>query len=142
VLARFWALAASLAWLVPMVGGFLVIVPMTIIIWVQSGAPTAVLAVGVTLIVLAVAEFVVERRLYTRERGINVLTIMMALVMAEARGMVGLLLAPLLALAVHMLLWELASSEAARMQRPPLEANVTALGARHGRGTRAHTGLG
>ena len=128
--AVFWALAASLAWLVPLVGGFLVIVPMAVVIWVQSGAPTAVLAVAVTLAVLALLEFVVERRLYTRERGINVLTIMVALVMADAFGLVGLLLAPPVALVVHILLRELASPDAARVARSALAADVTALEAR------------
>ena len=128
--AVFWALAASLAWLVPLVGGFLVIVPMAVVIWVQSGAPTAVLAVAVTLAVLALLEFVVERRLYTRERGINVLTIMMALVMADAFGLVGLLLAPPVALVVHILLRELASPDAARVARSALAADVAALEAR------------
>lgn len=128
--AVFWAMAASLAWLVPLVGGFLVIVPMAVVIWVQSGALTAVLAVAATLVVLSVLEFVVERRLYTRERGINVLTIMTVLVMADAFGLVGLLLAPLVALAIHIVLRELANPQEAVAGRPVLAADVTALAAR------------
>jgi putative permease len=126
----FWALAASLAWLVPMVGGILVIVPMALVVWVQSGPLTAALAVGGTLAVLTVLEFVVERRLYKRERGINVLTIMGALVMADAFGLVGLLLAPMLAFALHILLKELAGPQAARASRPALAADVSELQAR------------
>jgi len=126
----FWAMAASLAWLVPLVGGFLVIVPMAVVVWVQSGALTAVAAVAATLIVLTVLEFVVERRLYTRERGINVLTIMTVLIMADAFGLVGLLLAPLLALAVHILLRELANPQEAVAGKPVLAADVATLSAR------------
>ena len=107
--AVFWALAASLAWLVPLVGGFLVIVPMAVVVWVQSGPLTAAVAVVAVLAVLALLEFILERRLYTRERGINVLTIMVALVMADAFGLVGLLLAPPVAVVIHILLRELAS---------------------------------
>jgi predicted PurR-regulated permease PerM len=123
----FWALAASLAWLVPMVGGFLVIVPMAVVVWVQSGPVTALLAVAATLAVLGLLEFGLERRLYPRERGANVLTIMIALVMADAFGLVGLLLAPPVAAVLHVLLSELANPSAVRAPRPALEADLAGL---------------
>jgi predicted PurR-regulated permease PerM len=126
----FWALAASLAWLVPMVGGFLVIAPMAAVVWVQSGPLTAILAVAATLAVLTLLEFGLERRLYPRERGANVLTIMIALVMADAFGLAGLLLAPPVAAVMHILLAELANPGALRAPQPALEVGVAGLEAR------------
>ncbi len=126
----FWALAVSLTWLIPLVGALIVIVPMAIIVEVQSGPVTAVLAVAITLAVLALLEFGVERRLYQSGRGASVLMIMVALVMADAFGFVGLLLAPPVSAVFYILLTELADQSVAPAARPLLDANVTDLTAR------------
>lgn len=126
----FWALAASLSWLVPLVGGILVIAPMWLVVWVQSGPLIASVAVFAVLAVLVLLEFVVERRLYVKERGVSVLTIAMALILANAFGLLGLLLAPPLAAMIHIFLDELASPTAARSQQPALAADIAALQAR------------
>lgn len=125
----FWALAAALAWLVPLVGAFIVIMPMWLVVWLQSGAVTATLALVATLLVLAVLEFILERRLYARDRGTNVLLLVVILVMADAAGLVGLLLAPPVAIAIHILLTELASPESVVVVSPSPNstANVEAL---------------
>ncbi len=52
----FWALAWALSWLVPLVGGFIVIVPLWMVVWAQSGVLTATLAVAAVLIVMALLE--------------------------------------------------------------------------------------
>ncbi len=126
----FWALAAALSWLVPLVGGFIVIVPLWLVVWVQSGVLIATSAVAVALVVMALLEFVLERRLYVRERGMSVLTIAIALIMADAFGLLGLLLAPPLAAMIHILLRELANPTAPRSSQPALAADIAALQAR------------
>jgi len=123
----FWALAAALSWLVPLVGGFIVIVPLWLVVWAQSGVWTATLAVAAVLIVMVLLEFVLERRLYARERGVSVLTIATALIMADAFGLLGLLLAPALAAMIHIILRELANPTAPRTQQPALAADIAAL---------------
>lgn len=126
----FWALAAALSWLVPLVGGFIVIVPLWLVVWVQSGALIATAAVAAALVVMAMLEFVLERRLFTRERGMSVLTIAIALIMADAFGLLGLLLAPPLAAMIHILLRELANPTAPRSSQPALAADIAALQSR------------
>ena len=123
----FWALAVSLSWLVPLVGAIIVIIPMTVIVAVQSGPLTAALAVTVTLAVLAVLEFGVERRMYTSGRGANVLMIMIALVMADAFGLPGLLLAPAISAVLYILLTELSDVSVVPAPRPVQETDVTDL---------------
>lgn len=123
----FWALLASLAWLVPLVGGFIVLIPMAIVVWVQSGPLVAALAVLAVLLVLVLMEFGVERRLYVRERGANVLTIMVVLVMTDAFGLIGLLLAPPVAETIDVLLAELANPSTARPAESTVDASMADL---------------
>jgi putative permease len=120
----FWALAAALAWLVPLVGAFIVIVPMWLVVWLQSGALTATLAVVITLVVLGALEFLLERRLYKRDRGTNILLLVVILIMANASGLLGLLLAPPIAIAIHIILTELANPESVVVVSP--QVNTTA----------------
>lgn len=128
----FWALLASLAWFVPLVGGFIVVIPMAIVVWLQSGPLTAGLAVAAVVVLFLLMEFGLERRLYLRERGANVLTIMVVLIMADAFGLIGLLLAPPVAETIHILVTELANLAAARPAEPALDASVTDLEAQLG----------
>lgn len=128
----FWALLASLAWFVPLVGGFIVVIPMAIVVWLQSGPLTAGLAVAAVVVVFLLMEFGLERRLYLRERGANVLTIMVVLIMADAFGLIGLLLAPPVAETIHILMTELANLAAARPAEPALDASVADLEAQLG----------
>lgn len=123
----FGALLASLAWLVPLVGGLIVLIPMTMIVWFQSGPLIAVLAVLAVVLVLILMEFGVERRLYVRERGANVLTIMVVLVMTDAFGLIGLLLAPPVAETIDVLLNELANSNSVQPAAPTVDASVADL---------------
>lgn len=128
----FWALLASLAWFVPLVGGFIVVIPMAIVVWLQSGPLTAGLAVAAVVVLFLLMEFGLERRLYLRERGANVLTIMVVLIMADAFGLIGLLLAPPVAETIHILVTELANLAAARPAEPALDASVADLEAQLG----------
>ena len=99
------ALLASLAWLLPLVGSVLAVIPV-LLIGLFISPLTAVLATLVTLTVFAFLEFVVERKLYPRERYGSVLVLLITLIMVEALGVAGLLVAPPLAAAMQIALTE------------------------------------
>ena len=99
------ALLASLAWLLPLVGGVLAVIPV-LLIGLFISPLTAVLATLVTLTVFAFLEFVVERKLYPRERYGSVLVLLITLIMVEALGVAGLLVAPPLAAAMQIAMTE------------------------------------
>lgn len=125
-----WALAVSLAWLVPFVGVLLVIVPMAIVVYVQSGLVTVGLAMLAVLAVFLVLQVGLSRALYRRDRGTNVLTIMAALIMADSFGLVGLVLAPPVAEAIYVLLTELATPAASRVDAAEVSLDLATLEAR------------
>lgn len=102
-----WALLISVAWLIPLVGGLIFLIPLWLMVWVGEGALTATAACLYALAILAFLEFFVERRLYTQTRYSHVLVIVVMLMLASAYGIVGLLLAPLLATTIEVLLAKL-----------------------------------
>lgn len=107
-----WALLISVAWLVPLVGGLIFLLPLWLTVWVAEGALLATAACLYALAVLAIMEFYVERRLYTQTRYSHVLVIVVMLMLVSAYGLVGLLLAPLLATAIEVLLANLGATTA------------------------------
>jgi predicted PurR-regulated permease PerM len=114
------ALLGALAWLVPLVGGVVALVPAVVIGWL-SGPLTALAAVAYTVAVFALMEFYVERHLYTHERYWGVLVVLVMLALGDAFGLVGLLAAPPVAVALQSGLNELLDTPA-----PPVEA-ITGL---------------
>jgi putative permease len=113
--AGFWALGlrypftcavfAALAWLLPLVGGVVAIIPV-LLIGVLTNSTLAVIATLYTFAVFALLEFGVERKLYPRERYGSVLVLLITLVMVEALGVIGLLIAPPMAAAIQIALTE------------------------------------
>ncbi|RPI21867.1 MAG: AI-2E family transporter [Chloroflexota bacterium] len=101
-------LAGALAWLIPWLGAVLaVILPF----WVAAtsiGLPVAILAAIATLAVLFILEVMVEPRLFNRRRYSSLLIVLMLIALAEAYGLVGLIIAPPLAAAIQILLQNLA----------------------------------
>jgi predicted PurR-regulated permease PerM len=95
---------AGLAWLIPLVG-FVFAALASFLFGLASvgGLPVALGALALTTVVLAFLEFVVEPRLFRRNQFSGVLIIFLILVMVEAYGMVGFLLAPPLAVALQVL---------------------------------------
>jgi putative permease len=95
------ALLGALAWLVPVVGLLLAIVPVLLVglltdpILVVAGAVYAVL-------VLALLEFLVEPRLFDVRRQSPILTVLLMIPLADSYGLVGLILAPLLAATIQI----------------------------------------
>ncbi len=99
------ALVAALAWLFPLVGGALAFIPV-LLIGLFINPTLAVVAALYTFAVFAFLEFIVERKLYPRERYGSVLVLLITLIMVEALGIVGLLIAPPLAAAMQIALTE------------------------------------
>ncbi len=99
------ALFAAVAWLLPLVGGAVAVIPVLFVGLLINPA----LAAAATLFMFAVfafLEFVVERRLYPRERYGSVLVLLITVVMVEALGIVGLLIAPPFAAVLQIALTE------------------------------------
>jgi predicted PurR-regulated permease PerM len=100
------ALLGALAWLVPLVGGAIALVPAVVLGWL-SGPLTALLAVAYTVVVLTLMEFYVEHRLYTHERYWGVIVVLVMLALGDAFGLVGLVAAPPIAVAIQIALNEI-----------------------------------
>jgi putative permease len=103
----FWALVGALLWFIPLIGALIFLVPLWLITWVQNGPLVATAAVAYSIFVFTFLELVVERRLVTPEGRSNILVLLVMLAMGEAAGLVGLLLAPPVAMAIHIMLTQL-----------------------------------
>jgi len=115
-----WALLISLAWFIPLVGGFIFLIPLWLLTWASSGALIATIAVLYTVAILALMEFVVERRLYTHTRYTNVLVILFMLMLLNVFGIVGLLIAPLVAITIEIFFAKLAETTVTPAVNPVL----------------------
>jgi putative permease len=97
------ALAGALAWLIPVVGA-----PMAVILPLIMGLLTSVqlslFTVIYTLAVLIILQMWIEPRLFKRKWDNPILTLVILLAMADAFGLVGILVAPPLS-AVCQILW-------------------------------------
>ena len=127
---------AGLAWLIPLVG-FIFAALASFLFGLASvgGLPVALGALALTTAVLAFLEFIVEPRLFRRSQFSGVLIIFLVLVMVDAYGMTGFLLAPPLAVALQVL----GSHVIRSMRRQPttgvefetLEARLAEVSARY-----------
>ena len=105
----FTGLLAGIAWIIPLVG-FVIAALLSFLLGLASsgGMPMAVAALVVTTVVLAFLEFVVEPRLFRRNQFSGVLIIIVIMMLVNAYGLVGFLIAPPLAVAVQVLLGQIA----------------------------------
>lgn len=106
------ALLASLAWLIPLIGGAIAVLAAALI-GLLSSPLIAVGSVIATMTVLALMEFGVERRLYSHDRYWGVLVVLVMLALGDALGLVGLLVAPPVAVALQFALNEVLDRPAA-----------------------------
>ncbi|MBP6015181.1 MAG: AI-2E family transporter [Candidatus Promineofilum sp.] len=97
-------LLAGIAWLVPLVG-FVFAALLSFLIGLASsgGLTTAIEALVLTTAVLAFLEFVVEPRLFRRNQFSGVLIIVLMVMLVDAYGLTGFLIAPPLAVATQVL---------------------------------------
>jgi predicted PurR-regulated permease PerM len=110
------ALLAGFAWLIPLAGfvfaaGFSFLAGMAS----DSGLQVAILALVITAAVLAFLEFVIEPRFFKRDKFSGLLIVLVVLLMVEAYGLIGFVIAPPLAVALQIL----GSHLIQYMQRPP-----------------------
>jgi predicted PurR-regulated permease PerM len=103
------ALVGALAWLIPWLGALLAVIPVMLTgVWALGGSVGLGLGAGLyTLAVLLALEFVVEPRLMARQRRSSLLVVLLALALGQAWGLAGLLAAPPLAAALHILFSQL-----------------------------------
>lgn len=99
------AFLAVLAWLVPLVGGWIAAI-FAFLLSVGGGFVFAGIAVAFTVGILVVVWMLVDRPLYKHDRYGTVLVILILLIMVDALGFLGVLIAPLLAIAAQICLNE------------------------------------
>lgn len=104
------ALLGGLAWLVPLVGVLLIVVPV-LAVGLMEGVGLAVAAVLYTVTVLLVLELVVEPRLFNRRRYSSILTVLVMLILIEDFGVLGLIMAPPLSAAIQILFTHLLAAQ-------------------------------
>jgi predicted PurR-regulated permease PerM len=103
------ALIGALAWLIPVVGAALAVIP-PLMIGLLTGVQLSLFTVLYTLIVLIALQVWVEPRLFKRNWDNPIMTLVILLVMADAFGLFGLIIAPPLS-AVCQILWKLLFSD-------------------------------
>jgi len=109
------ALLAGLAWLIPMAGFVFAAGVSFLAGWAStSDMQIALAALLLTAAVLAFLEFVVEPRFFRRDKFSGLLIVLVVLLMVEAYGLIGFVIAPPLAVALQIL----GSHVIQMMQRP------------------------
>jgi predicted PurR-regulated permease PerM len=96
------ALIGALLWLIPWLGAVLAMV-LPLLAGLSGGSVLAIGAPLYTVVVLGFLELVVEPRLFTRRHYSSLLVVILMVAMAQAYGLIGLLLAPPLAAAIQTL---------------------------------------
>ena len=99
------ALAGALACLIPVVGAALVVIPV-IVVGLLTGVQLSLLTVLYTLIVLIALGIWVKPRLFNRRWDNPILTLVILIALANAFGLLGIIIAPPLS-AVCQILWNL-----------------------------------
>ena len=115
-----FALAGSLLLLVPWLGAVLAVV-LPALSGLESDPWLGFAAGFFTLVVLLAMEFVVEPRFFDRSRYSSLLIVLTMVILAEAFGLVGIILAPVLAIALQILATSLATIQ-------PVRENVNPAG--------------
>lgn len=88
------AVIGSLAWLIPWFGAVIAVVP-ALVVGLGSGILPGILATIYAVVVLVVMEHIIEPRIFWRKNYSPVILVLVMLVLAEAYGLLGLILAPL-----------------------------------------------
>jgi predicted PurR-regulated permease PerM len=109
--AALLALIGALAWLIPVVGAALAVI-LPLLIGMLTGVQLSLVTAAYTLIVLIALQVWVEPRIFRRKWDNPILTLVILLAMADAFGILGILVAPPLS-AVCQILWNLLFSQRA-----------------------------
>ncbi|MBE0671045.1 MAG: AI-2E family transporter [Anaerolineales bacterium] len=87
------ALLGALAWLVPVVGVLLAVIPL-MLIGMLTSVQLSLITVLYTVIVVVALQVLVEPRLYRRNWNSPILTLIIMVAMADAFGLIGIIIAP------------------------------------------------
>jgi len=119
------ALIGAIGWLIPWVGVLVAVIPAA---WVGlSISPMlGVLAAALTIGVLAFLEFVIEPRLFKRERFSSLLAVIVLLVLADEYGLIGILVAPPVAAAIQISVGQIWRATTRSIVAPPDRPIVSA----------------
>jgi putative permease len=110
------------------VGGVLALIP-AFIIALEGGLGVALAAAFLVILIMALMEFLVERRIFNRSRYSSVLLVLVMIVLADSFGLLGLIIAPPLAAAIQIAGADLLLKPSAPTLQDP-DARITALEAR------------
>ncbi len=116
----------ALAWLVPLVGWLIALLPV-LLIGLLSGPAITIGAAALMTAIFVLMEFVVEPRLDTRRRAGSVLGLVVALVLLELLGIVGLLIASPVAVALNAFFSTAFAITPEAAPAPPKSANLEEL---------------
>ncbi len=119
------ALIGAIGWLIPWVGVLVAVIP-AVLAGLAISPELGVLAAALTIGVLAFLEFVVEPRLFKRERFSSLLVVIVLLVLADEYGLIGILIAPPVAAAIQIIAGQLWRATARSMVAPPDRPIVSA----------------
>ncbi|HET9587566.1 MAG TPA: AI-2E family transporter [Anaerolineales bacterium] len=103
------AVVGAVAWLIPIVGVVLAVI-LPLLLGLLTGAQLSLFTVLYTCIVLIALKVWVEPRLFRRQWHNPILTLVLLLAMADALGLLGILLAPPLSVACQIL-WNVLVSD-------------------------------
>jgi len=103
------AVVGAIAWLVPVVGAALAVI-LPLVLGLLTGAQLSLLTVLYTLFVLIALQVWAEPRLLTRKWDNPILTLVLVLALADAFGLLGIIIAPPLSV-VCQILWNLLVSD-------------------------------
>lgn len=103
------AVVGAVAWLIPVVGAILAVI-LPLLLGLLTGAQLSLFTVLYTLVVLIALQVWVEPRLFKRQWHNPILTLIILLAMANAFGLLGIVIAPLLSVACQIL-WNLLVSD-------------------------------
>jgi len=99
------ALIGALAWLIPVVGAALAVI-LPLVIGLLTGVQLSLLTALYTLVVLIILQIWVEPRFFRRRWDNPILTLVILIALADAFGLLGVLVAPPLS-AACLILWNL-----------------------------------
>ena len=103
------AVVGALAWLIPVVGAALAMI-LPLLLGLLTGTQLSLLTVFYTLVVLVALQVWLEPRLFRRNWDNPILTLVILLALADAFGLLGIILAPPLSV-VCQILWNLLVSD-------------------------------
>jgi putative permease len=99
------AVVGAVAWLVPVVGAALAVI-LPLLLGLLTGAPLSLITVLYTFLVLIALQVWLEPRLFQRRWENPILTLVLVLALADAFGLLGIIVAPPLSV-VCQILWNL-----------------------------------